>query len=393
MLLIYLLIGVVLAAFGVVAWMVYSARVEAEKAQEDMVVPIEDLSSFNKKHVHKDELLSGSAPGEGVVSHEVGSNVGERPVSAIPGVVAATDNVQFAASELSMEKTAMAAKPDLAREDELRTLKEEVRLIREKAVIQARNAIEVINKLREQAENLRAENASLARAGSVKLDSDNLIASLEAEKVSLVEELHAKRQEVELLREELARRQASALDAGMGEVTAGGESEHENSPVLGGAEGMGGRVPLVEELTSLRKAAEMFREDRDRLAAEAREAEARCAIQLEKNVFLQYELTKSRAQAVGMERVSENARKQVEDMVRQVGEMRLANKELQSRYVDLGNSVEDLKRLNAELIRRERLASFKVNKDGVDGDVVEQVGDVFRSRLERARVGDVEGVI
>jgi len=43
------------------------------------------------------------------------------------------------------------------------------------------------------------------------------------------------------------------------------------------------------------------------MTGKVRELEMVAAIQAEKNEYLQYELTKSRAQVVGLERVCENA--------------------------------------------------------------------------------------
>jgi chromosome segregation ATPase len=108
----------------------------------------------------------------------------------------------------------------------------------------------------------------------------------------------------------------------------------------------------------------------------------------ENNKFLQYELTKSRAQAAGLERICENSRKQFEEIARGIREVETNNQALKSQTHVLEQSLVDFKKLNAELLKREKLTQFEIEKNLDQIRDLEDIYGVFRSRLERLGISE-----
>jgi hypothetical protein len=108
----------------------------------------------------------------------------------------------------------------------------------------------------------------------------------------------------------------------------------------------------------------------------------------ENNKFLQYELTKSRAQAAGLERICENSRKQFEEIARGIREVETDNQVLKSQTHILEQSLVDFKKLNAELLKREKLTQFEIEKNLDQIRNLEGIYGVFRSRLERLGISE-----
>ncbi len=429
----FLIIGltaVVAATFAVTGWIIYSSRVDEQISREDSVVPIADLSSFNKG-----KAASAVTERDG---HRAAEDEPQKPEEIFKaGTSSNAVSIQPASFSPSQEPSAEVpavsqgpAEPGDKTADEIRTLKEEVRLIREKAVIQAKNAIEVINKLRDQADQLRAENKKLLIDSGELAEKDKLISRLEQEKIALMEDLHINRQEVESLQTDFGQRSASAQqvidnlqaeNSMLKNISRDADQERQKlsqeirdefqsriADLVSQIEALnnekearlsvrGAMDPRSrkessndDEMASLSKAADVLREDRNKLEAKIREVETRCSIEMERNSFLQYELTKSRAQAVGMEKIYENSRKQIEDLTRQISDARLDNKELKKQADMLGKSLSDFRRLNAELLKREKLSQFEIERNRGDLRDLERIYDGFRSRIERVGMSEDE---
>lgn len=409
MVLIMLLGAVVLVAFGVVGWIFFSTKKESEADKQDTAVPINDLSEL--KSVPK---ISTGTP----------VFVEEPLAQDTPPALPEKDD--FPPKAVDVEKSAETedslTETEVRRhEEQVLQLREEVRLIREKAVIQAKNAIEVINKLREQTDQLRAENQKLVQDTAGLREKDEAIAQFKAAKISSQEEFQAALQAAEQANRKLAE-QVTSLDQTVEQLRAENAAFKNTSlsadeervrltatiraEYQDRLEGLSARLEALrlenetllsrsveaapspaegfvsaDEVSSLQKATDILREEKEGLEARVRELEVQNAGQVEKNGFLQYELTKSRAQAMGLERIYENSRKQIEGLSRQVSDTRMDNKELKKQADVLEQSLNDFKRLNNEILKRETLSQFEIEKSRGDLRDLERIYNGFRSRL------------
>ena len=78
---------------------------------------------------------------------------------------------------------------------------------------------------------------------------------------------------------------------------------------------------------------------------------------------LEYELVKARAQSSGLERVNLNYKNQVEDFLKKVDEMQVTNDQLSQAKNKLEGMVEEIKLQNEELVKKDNLAQFELEKD------------------------------
>lgn len=365
------LLNVALAvlALGVLVWLFFSLKRESEKAENAKAVPITTPEELHGKSV----VSESSAIDESV---------------KMPPII--VDDTPVSQPLVSLSPT--------ADEDQVRQLKEEIKLIREKAVIQARNAIEVITKLREANEALTAEKNRSQQSAAPAVSADELM-HLKAENAAFKAKADELSAEIDRLRQE--------YDQYRREVTAQMEEQHvqwrqqleselaqakDEIDRLRSAGQADGSAPAasVEELASLNKALEVLTEEKEDLESRIRELESVNAIQSEKNNFLQYELTKSRAQAAGLQKVYENSVKQVEDMTHAMDAAAMDNKELKKQTDVLENSLNEFRRLNSELIRREKLSQFEIEKSRGDIEDLERIYAGLRSRINR--IGTVDQV-
>lgn len=81
------------------------------------------------------------------------------------------------------------------------------------------------------------------------------------------------------------------------------------------------------------------------------------------NQQLEYEQIKARAQSSGLERVSFNYKNQLEDFLKKVSAAELANQQLSQIKNRLEGMVEEVKTQNEELVRKEHLAQFEIEKN------------------------------
>ena len=84
---------------------------------------------------------------------------------------------------------------------------------------------------------------------------------------------------------------------------------------------------------------------------------------MEKNNLLQYELIKARAQSSGLERVSFNYKNQLEDFLKKVTSVQMTNDHLSQVKNRLEGVVEQVKLQNEELVKKDQLAQFELEKN------------------------------
>ena len=78
---------------------------------------------------------------------------------------------------------------------------------------------------------------------------------------------------------------------------------------------------------------------------------------------LKYELIKARAQSSGLERVSFNYKNQLEDFFKKVNAAQVTNDHLSQVKNRLEGMVEEIKLQNEELVKKDHLAQFELEKN------------------------------
>ena len=84
---------------------------------------------------------------------------------------------------------------------------------------------------------------------------------------------------------------------------------------------------------------------------------------MEKNDLMQYELIKARAQSSGLERVSFNYKNQLEDFLKKVDAVQVTNDHLSQVKNRLEGMVEEVKLQNEELVKKDQLCQFELEKN------------------------------
>lgn len=239
--------------------------------------------------------------------------------------------------------------------EEVSVLKEEIRALKDEAAAQAASSLEIITQLRELSERLQSELDVAAKSALERSSADQeSLKHFRAESVAFQEAVAEKEQEISRLKDELLllERMNSSVEAA--QIPA---LEKDLQELLSGKEAMESRIGGLERALS--------------------EQEQKASV-------LQYELTKSRAQAAGLERVCANSNRQIEDLSRQIRDINTDNDELRRRAGFLGRSMDDFKRLNMELLKREKLSRFEEEKNREQVREIERIYDGVLARLNAA---------
>jgi uncharacterized phage infection (PIP) family protein YhgE len=269
MLMIVILVGILVAAFGVSAWMWVQIQREAGLAEQRSVVPVADVRAME-------------------------------PLPEVP------DGIYH---QRAMEEQKVVY------EDRLREVREELKAAEAGAQERERGAAHDLSLLRDENEALKVKlaelQASSLSAGQDAAKVDHLIVENSAFRAQLVEasaEVSRLKGCVSRLEQENMKLKDAAQASDGLEVRiqqAKEEYQHQMDRAYAQVEelraeniGLQQRVAGAEDVDGLKKVV-------DELSGKVREFEVTCAIQAEKNEYLQYELTKSRAQVVGLERVCE----------------------------------------------------------------------------------------
>ncbi len=345
---IFILVLIVLSAVGVLGWLFYSLKKHEVLAVEETAVPIQDINE--------------------VIVSSVNSVHEKAPALKEPEPVKPFD------MDLSLADGTLHEYPVREDNDLIQRLKEEVKNTREKAVVQSRNAIEVINKLRDENEALRRNiehlekkdlpsGTNAAVAVSIAENEEKLIAFIRSE---YEQQLNVLFQEIEVLKKDNeALRSSHSVQA---------ESVSAHSFLN------------AEAVEALKENMDVLRSDRAKIEARIEELEGDALQSKEKNEFLQYELTKSRAQAIGVERIYDNARKKFEGLARDAYDIEQNNVVLKRQANILEKGLMDFKRLNAELLKREKLNQYELENNQTQLSDLENIYQTFRDRLENAGV-------
>jgi chromosome segregation ATPase len=269
MLMIVILVGILLAAFGVSAWMWFQLQQEAKSVQENSAVPLADVrilqSPVDPARVDLSEALEQQRLGYEDRLRELKEELEAVQLKVEQGQGASADRAASLQAEnealnlkvSELEASSLAVSRDGAKVDQLVVENSALRG-------QVAEASSELARLKGSVSRLEQENLQLKDASSQGAESERLIQQAKEEYQRQLD--HAFKQVEELRAENMKLQECVAAGAQAG---------------------------------ALQQAV-------DELSGKVRELEMTLAIQAEKNVYLQYELTKSRAQVVGLERVCES---------------------------------------------------------------------------------------
>ncbi len=254
MLMIIFLVGILAVALGVSAWLFVQLQ---RDAQDKAAVPVID--------VKPSEQVEGIDPGIAVYEAEI-SELKKSMEDFQNQASRQEQNLSEAMNVLRAENEELRSSLAAARQDH----EETDRLLVENATSRVQiNEVSVqIRQLRENVNKLEKENAGLRSSSEAVVDAT--IGSqklLQTAKEEYQQQLEGFYQQIEQLRTD-------------------------NDRLLQQAEAGAAADSLKKEV--------------DELASRVRELETENGILMEKNKYFQYELTKSRAQVVGLERLCEN---------------------------------------------------------------------------------------
>ncbi len=304
------LVFILVAMFGILGLISFSLKQESVRSKELSAVPVVNVNVLAQKVQAKVEVPSPIKTAD----RGLDDIPWRTPSLAEKNVSSDAPEKMIAAKQVEIEPVkAVIIDEKKLFEDQIFQLKEDVRLTREKAVEQARNALDVISKLRESNDRISAENEQLK---AYKPQSDEgEVSHLKAENAALKieisrheEERSKLLQDKESLRSDFDRKIQQASES-----VSFAEIEYKKSLSV-----------LSEDIASLRHVNEELRAVQGAPLKEADNVgEVRARISLletdnarlkEKNEFLQYELTKIKAQSAGLQRVCDNFRKKEEEL-------------------------------------------------------------------------------
>ena len=267
MLMIIVLVTILLAAFGVFAWMWSRLQQGPLPADADQAVPLADIKTM-------------------------------RPLAD-----AAADH-QRAIEEQR-----------LAYEDRLRELREELKALEAKAQEGEHSSAELVASLQGENQAFKARIAELEssslKVGQDEAKIDHLIVENSAFRAQVAEaaaEAARLKDHVARLEKEAKEWKESSTQAAEAQKLvdqAKEEYQHQFENAYKQLEDLRAQNTKLQELSAASAEAETLKRQVEELSLRVREMETVRAIQMEKNEYLQYELTKSRAQVVGLERICE----------------------------------------------------------------------------------------
>lgn len=319
MVIVAFLLVLFLVACGVVFRLASSLKQEAIKAEEFSAVPVVDVLALREDMHARVEV---HAP----------IKIADRGLDDIPWrTPALSEKKEFDDPLKSVEVGGMDKVVQLeikiddqktVYESQIFQLKEDAKQIREKTVEQAKNALDVINKLRESSDRISAENEQLKTQQRSLPDEDGA-AHFKAEMAALKSEIFSLKSEISRRDEEkvmfLQEKEAFRADVNRkiqqaNESVSAVEIEYKKNLAV-----------LAEDVTALRRENEALLSASDPSSRETEPvSEVRSKMVFletdnarlkEKNEFLQYELVKVKAQSAGLQRICDNLRKKEEDLV------------------------------------------------------------------------------
>ena len=103
---------------------------------------------------------------------------------------------------------------------------------------------------------------------------------------------------------------------------------------------------------------------------------------LQKEDMLQYELTKARAQAMGLEKISEDFKVEIETHLKEISQLKEANHSLRRLQEETEHSLHALQEVQNESMKKEKIYQSELEKSRTQLLGMEKVYSDFRSKFE-----------
>ncbi|MBF0122296.1 MAG: hypothetical protein HQL21_02665 [Candidatus Omnitrophica bacterium] len=258
----------------------------------------------------------------------------------------------------------------IVRDNEIQQLQEELKNVREKGEDRVRQALETLNKLHEENDRLLGDMERFRSEWAKASGDTEALNQLRQENVEFKAQLEVASQsqkevqeQIESLRQVSSSQLAKANEmiARLEKETQGLRSSSDDFSAREAAVG-GIREEYQKQISDLRGEIDLLQRDNEAL----KKAQAGVHLQNEnvsgkedvhgleqvngaleeKNKFLQYELTKSRAQASGFERICEGSKKRLEDMANDIRSLEQEKEVLKRKAGDLEKNLESLRKTN-----------------------------------------------
>jgi len=345
----FIILGVVVvAAFGALGFVVYTLSQEAQK--EKSAVPVTDLkqlkdelsfavSALSKQDVsaHEDEVIPAFVPKESV----------ELLSPALPSTPEVPSEVQPAPLE------------DNASKKRVQELEEELRTIKQEAEQQADVTRDMILNLSKENQTLKSQQGQPEEAQQKLAELEGQITNLKAENESL-QTLKTQQAETEEVRQKLAELEGQISNL---------KAENER---------------LQTQLESSNSAVSELQNEKEALLSAPKPGPDEGSLVLkQKCEGLEYELIKARAQSSGLERVSFNYKNQLEDFLKKVNEVQVTNEQLSQTKNRLEGLVEEIKSQNEELVKKDQLTQFELEKNRSRLVNLEREYEDFKARVQQ----------
>jgi chromosome segregation ATPase len=335
MILFIILGAVVLIAIAVIGVLFFMLEKEGKKEDEKAVpVPVTDL---NKLKEEETKIETGIIP-------PLESNI------SLP-----TQEVQSPIEEEDYKTRA-------------KELENELQIISQQATVQSSEAKKLIEVLTKENESLKAQQADLAEAQQKLNEVQGEAAGLKSDNVNLQTQLEATDAKVRLLEEQMA-----AVKIQMGDEIARAnatvtELTKEKEALLS--------APKPQSDEQMRQELETLRSEQAQLKQKYEELE-------KEHQKLQYELVKAKAQSSGLERVSFNYKNQLEVFLKKANTEQASNEQLTQAKNRLEGMVDQIKSENEELVKKDHLAQFELEKNRSRLVDLERENEDLKTRMQQ----------
>jgi len=344
----FIILGVVVfLTFGVLGVLFFMLNKEGNKKDKEKVVPVTDLEELKRElsnsKLFEQEDIKADSPSPEII-----------PVFT-PTVTLPVQETQTLAEGQTYDKRS-------------RELEDELLTISKKADSQSDEALKMVETLTKENEFLKSQEAYLHEAQQKLEKLQGEASGLKLDNAALQIQLESTNEKVHLLEEQMA-----AVKAQMGEeITRANalvtELKQEKETLLA-APKPEAELALAQELETLKF----------ELAQLTQKYEA-----LEKSYQqLQYELIKARAQSSGLERVSFNYKNQLEDFFQKINTIQSANDNLSQVKNRLEGVVQEVQLQNEELVKKDQLAQFEIEKNRSRLVSLEREYEDFKARVQQ----------
>ena len=360
----FIILGVIiLVTLGVLGFLFYMLSKEGEKKENEKAVPLTDLAQLKK------ELSSGMID---LPKAQPSENETETiPLFEEPKVSLPTQDVVSLAEDDEYKKRAQELEDELAE-------------ISQRAERQLDGAKHLIETLTEENEALKNQQARMEEAQQKLNELEGETSNLKTENINLQSQLETTTAQVRLLEEQM-----TAVKLQMGEeisranATVSELNREKEALVSAPRAEPATDQAVLQELETLRAEQIQLKQKNEEIGHKYEEL-VKKQEKLEKdNEQLQYEMVKARAQSSGLERVSLNYKNQLEDFLKKVSLAEASNDHLSQAKNRLEGMVEEIKLQNEELIKKDQLNQFELEKNRSRLLTIEREYEDLKARVQQ----------